>query len=107
MKEYRGAMNHELPADKIKSLNAIRSHLCFCAGKKKTHHTPELCASCESQCVYGKRWLELLTQNGKDYSHIKPANQGPTLRQMLQAAAYAPTVKLAIRAYAIESRKNA
>jgi hypothetical protein len=96
-----------LSADKIKSANAIRSHLSFCAGKQKTHHTPELCASCESQCVYGKRWLELLAQDGKDYIHIKPAKQGHTIRQMFQEAAYAPTVKLAIRAYATESRKNA
>lgn len=64
---------HEKTADKINTLDLLRPHLCDAAYSTKKRREkdlhPEWCAACESPCCYGQRLIELMREQGKEYSN--------------------------------------
>lgn len=67
-----GREGHEQPAEVINTLDLLRPHLCDAAYSTKKRREndlrPEWCAACESPCCYGQRLIELMREQGKEYS---------------------------------------
>lgn len=63
---------HERTPDRINTLDLLRPHLCDAAYATKKRREqdlrPEWCAACESPCCYGQRLIELMREQGKEYT---------------------------------------
>lgn len=85
------ALGHELPADKIKTLQGVRIHLCDLA-----YHSgkiwPDKCENCISSCKYGMKMLELM---GKPKPPWK--RETGTISKLSRNGEVWPSVQLRIR----------
>lgn len=92
---------HEQPAANINSIDELKKHLCdgaFRAGKRREKDLlPERCATCESACCYGERFLELLREDGRDYTNGRKIYHAGEIAEIMRSAPVDLSIKRALR----------
>lgn len=96
-----GREGHEQPAQMIHTLDQLRPHLCDAAystrKRREKDLLPEQCAACESPCCYGQRLMELMRENGKDYTGGRRIYAAGEIAVMLKDAPMETNIRRALR----------